>query len=185
MAHIDMQILLAKAARIRLFISDVDGVLTDGSIVYNAKGEQIHAFNVQDGFGLKLLKRAGIEVALISSRTSMAVEKRAMELSIERVFQGRTEKMTVYKTILAELGIKDEDAAYIGDDWADLPLLKRVGLSVAVSDAAYPLHDHVDYVTQRGGGKGAVREVCDLILKAQNKWGVFLNEDLNLGSDLG
>ncbi|MGQ9811939.1 MAG: KdsC family phosphatase [Dissulfurimicrobium sp.] len=179
MAHIDSQILLAKAARIRLLATDVDGVLTDGSIVYNAMGEQIQAFNVQDGFGLKLLKKAGIEIAIISSRVSKALEIRAMELSIKRVFQGQGDKIASYQMILAELGIKDEETAYIGDDWPDLPLLKRVGLSIAVSNAAYPLHDHVDYVTEREGGRGAVREVCDLILKARNKWGTFLNEIIN------
>lgn len=179
MTHIDPQVLLAKAARVRLFVTDVDGVLTDGSIVYNAQGDQIQTFNVHDGFGIKLLQKAGIEVAIISSRTSMALETRARELSIKRVFQGRGDKIAVYQMIVAELGVKNEETAYIGDDWVDLPLLRMAGFSVAVSNATYPLHDYADYVTQREGGRGAVREVCDLILKARNKWGIFLNEIIN------
>lgn len=179
MAHIDPQVLLAKALRVRLLAIDVDGVLTDGSVIYNAMGEQIQSFNVHDGLGLKLLKKAGIEVAIISSRISKALEIRAGELSIKKVFQGQTDKTAAYHMILSELGIQDEEVAYIGDDWPDLPLLKRVGLSIAVQNAAYPLHDHVDYVTKAEGGRGAVREVCDLILKAKNKWGDFLNEIIN------
>ena len=183
MTHIDPQLLLAKAARVRLLVTDVDGVLTDGSIIYNGHEEQIQIFHVHDGFGLKLLKKAEIEVAIISSRFSRALSKRASELGIVKVFQGQNDKLVTYQNLLNELDITDGEACYIGDDWVDLPLLKRVGFSVAVADATPPLHDYVDYITGKDGGRGAVREVCDLILRAKNKSPAFLNEIINPGLD--
>ena len=183
MTHIDPQLLLAKAGRIRLLVTDVDGVLTDGSIIYNGQGEQIQIFHVHDGLGLNLLRKAGIEVAIISSRSSRALATRASELGIDKVFQGHNDKIAVYQGLLNELNIRDQEACYIGDDWVDLPLLKRVGFSVTVLDAPPPLHDYVDYVTGKNGGRRAVREVCDLILRAKNKWAALLNEIINSSLD--
>lgn len=179
MVRIDKQLLMAKAQRIRLLILDADGVLTDGSIVYCSDGEQIQSFNVHDGLGIKLLARAGIETAIVSSRVSGALSIRARELGIDKVYQGQKDKILIYEKIRGELGLEDDEVAYVGDDWVDLPILQRVGLAVVVAEAAPPISDFAHYVTQRKGGKGAVREVCDMILKAQNLWSGFLNQYLN------
>jgi len=183
MVHIDTHLLMSKAKEIRLLLLDVDGVLTDGSIVYTAQGEQVQAFHVQDGLGLKLLQRAGVETAIISSRTSKPLVLRAAELGIARVYQGHLHKSAAYEQIAGELGIEDRQVAYVGDDWVDLPLLQRVGLAVVVADSAPPIADYAHYVTRRPGGRGAVREVCDMILKAQNHWSPLLNQFLNPGAD--
>ena len=163
--------LIERASRIRLLALDVDGVLTPGTIVYTEEGVQVQSFHVQDGLGIRMVaSRAGVEVAVISSRHSKALSIRAGELGISRVHQGVKDKLRVYRSLLQELGLEEREVAYVGDDWVDLPILKRVGLSVAVGDAASPLKDHVHFVTTRPGGKGAVREVCDLILAAKGLW---------------
>ncbi len=169
---------LERAARVRLLALDVDGVLTDGSIVYTESGEQVQGFHVHDGLGIKLLMEAGVEVAIISSRSTGALVRRAKELGIARAYQGVRDKIQVYEGILHELGLEDGEVAYVGDDWVDLPLLKRVGLAVAVADATAPMKDHVHYVTRIPGGQGAVREVCDLILTAKGLWNDLLNSML-------
>ena len=172
---IDPVSLYSKAKKIRLLILDVDGVLTDGRIVYNQKGEQIHFFHVHDGFGIKLLLKAGLNVSVISARKSPALSFRATELGIEKLYAGVKDKPAVYMTLLKELCLGDEEVCYVGDDWLDIPLLKKAGLSVTVPGAAHPVKDFVHYVTSRPGGSGAVREVCDLILKAQDRWTDFLS----------
>ena len=179
MAHIDKELLMTKARNIRLFALDVDGVLTDGSIVYTSQGEQVQSFHVHDGLGLKLLGLAGIHVAILSSRSSRALAVRAEELGIKLVYQGLPDKIKVYEEIKEKLGIEDKEIAYIGDDWVDLPLLQKAGLAIVVADAAQSMEDYADYVTQQPGGRGAVREVCELILKAQNRRSEFLNHYLN------
>jgi 3-deoxy-D-manno-octulosonate 8-phosphate phosphatase (KDO 8-P phosphatase) len=179
MAHIDKELLMTKARNIRLLAVDVDGVLTDGSIVYTSQGEQVQSFHVHDGLGLKLLGLAGIHVAILSSRSSHALAVRAEELGIKLVYQGLSDKIETYEKIKEELGIDDKEVAYMGDDWVDLPLLQKAGLAVVVADAAQSMEDYADYVTKQAGGKGAVREVCELILKAQNKRGEFLDHYLN------
>jgi 3-deoxy-D-manno-octulosonate 8-phosphate phosphatase (KDO 8-P phosphatase) len=179
MAHVDKELLMAKAVNIRLLAVDVDGVLTDGSIVYTSQEEQVQSFHVHDGLGLKLLGLAGIHVAILSSRFSHALTIRAEELGIKLVYQGLPDKIEIYERIKEELGIDDKEVAYIGDDWVDLPLLQKVGLAVVVADAAQSMEDYADYVTQQTGGRGAVREVCELILKAQNRRSEFLNRYLN------
>ncbi len=180
MAHIDKELLMTKARNIRLLALDVDGVLTDGSIVYTSQREQVQSFHVHDGLGLKLLSLAGIHVAILSSRSSHALAIRAEELGIKLVYQGLPDKIEVYERIKKKLGIKDKEIAYIGDDWVDLPLLQKTGLAIVVADAAQSMEDYADYVTQQPGGRGAVREVCELILKAQNRRSEFLNHYLNL-----
>jgi 3-deoxy-D-manno-octulosonate 8-phosphate phosphatase (KDO 8-P phosphatase) len=163
-----------SAARVKLLVLDVDGVLTDGRIVMDHKGREIKAFNVRDGHGLRLLREAGIEVAILTGRNSPVVQKRAEDLGIFWVRQGVHDKVGAYQEIARELGITDEETCFIGDDVVDIPLLKRVGIPIVVGDGAPEAKRFARYVTQSSGGKGAVREVCDLLLQAQGKWEAVL-----------
>lgn len=160
----------AAAGRVRLLIVDVDGVLTDGRIVLDNLGNELKFFHVRDGHGLKLLQRAGIEVAIVTGRESAVVERRAAELGIRRVHQGSKLKMEAYESILEETGLKDEEVAYVGDDIVDVPVMRRAGFSAAVADAEEYVKEAAMYVTERPGGRGAVREITDLILKAGGHW---------------
>jgi 3-deoxy-D-manno-octulosonate 8-phosphate phosphatase (KDO 8-P phosphatase) len=159
-----------KLIPITLLMLDVDGVLTDGTIIYSNSGEEIKAFNVRDGHGLLLTMRAGIEVALLTARESQVVLHRAKDLGITAVYQKAIDKLAAYRSIIEEKKIEDKNVCFVGDDIIDIPVLRRVGFSVAVADAVPEVRDVVDYVTSQAGGKGAVREVCELLLKAQNKW---------------
>jgi 3-deoxy-D-manno-octulosonate 8-phosphate phosphatase (KDO 8-P phosphatase) len=159
-----------KITPIKLLILDVDGVLTDGKILYNDRGEEIKAFNVRDGHGLKLLMRAGIGIALITGRKSKVVLHRARDLGIKNVYQRVTNKIEVYEKILKGKKLKDENVGFVGDDLVDIPVLKRVGFSAAVGDAIPEVREVADYVASKKGGEGAVREICELLLKVQNKW---------------
>lgn len=159
-----------RIASVRLLLLDVDGVLSDGRIVYDAHGTEIKTFDVKDGHGIKMLQRAGIEVGIISGRSSRVVNVRAKELGIEILYQGISDKALPYAEIVKQLGLRDEEVAYIGDDIVDLPILHRVGFAVATADAVDDIRPYVHYVTNRCGGRGAVREVCDLILKARGEW---------------
>ncbi|HOP40813.1 MAG TPA: HAD hydrolase family protein [Geobacteraceae bacterium] len=159
-----------RIAPIRLLLLDVDGVLTDGRIVFDSNGIESKFFNVKDGHGIKLLQRAGIAVGIISGRESLVVANRAAELGIEFVYQGSLDKMVSYRDILSKTGFTDHQVAFMGDDIIDLPLLRRVGFAAAPADAAADILSHVHFVAKNGGGWGAVREVCDLILKEQSAW---------------
>jgi 3-deoxy-D-manno-octulosonate 8-phosphate phosphatase (KDO 8-P phosphatase) len=159
-----------KLKNIKLLLLDVDGVLTDGKIVYTDSGEQIKAFDVKDGHGLKLLMRSGAEVVLITGRESKVVLHRARDLGIQEVYQKVTNKIEIYEKILKEKNLEDIHVGFVGDDLIDIPVLKRVGFSAAVEDAIPEVKEIVDYVTSKKGGEGAVREVCELLLKSQNKW---------------
>lgn len=159
-----------KTKAIKLLLLDVDGVLTDGRITYDNQGNELKSFDVKDGHGLKLLQRAGIEVGIITGRKSDLVARRAVELGIDILYQGALRKLDPYLEILEKLGLDDEQVAYVGDDLIDLPVLRRVGFSATVSDAHPEMFPLVDYVCQRGGGRGAVREVCDLLLKGCGHW---------------
>lgn len=161
------KIFSAKARAVRLLLLDVDGVLTDGKITYNDHGAEIKSFHVQDGLGIKLLQRSGIEVALLTSRISEALLHRCRDLEIEDVLQGMEPKLAAYKWLLIKKGLLDREVAYVGDDWMDIPILKRVGLAIAVGNADREVISCADYRTYRGGGQGAVREVCELILEAK------------------
>ncbi len=158
---------LVPASRVRLFLLDVDGVLTDGGIFYSEEGGEIKRFHSQDGFGLRLLQEAGVEVGLITARDSAIVRRRALDLGISRVHQGVRDKLGVYESILRETGLRPPQTAYMGDDWLDLPLLNRAGLSLAPSDAVPEVRQRVHYVCENRGGQGAAREACDLILAAR------------------
>ena len=156
-----------KASQVRLLLLDVDGVLTDGSITYTGEGMEQKAFNTRDGFGLSLLRQAGVKLGLITARQSEAVARRARDLDMSYVYQGRRDKITAYEEILSLENIVDRQVAYVGDDWMDLPLLTRVGFSATVADAVPEVKRLVHYTTRLSGGRGAVREVCDLIIDAK------------------
>ena len=156
--------------RIKLLLLDVDGVMTDGRIIYLNDGGEAKAFDVKDGHGLKLIQRAGIKVGIITGRQSDIVARRAAELGIELVYQGAKDKMQPFMEILEKLGLKASEVAYMGDDLVDLPVMRLVGFSVTVADASDDIKPYVDLVTSRPGGRGAVREVCDLLLKQSSLW---------------
>jgi 3-deoxy-D-manno-octulosonate 8-phosphate phosphatase (KDO 8-P phosphatase) len=157
---------LARARRIRLLVLDVDGVLTDGRLYLSAAGEELKVFHVRDGSGLVAVLRAGIEVAIISGRDSAAVTRRAAELGIDRVLQGVADKGAALDVLLTELGVAAEETACVGDDTPDLPMLRRVGLAIGVADSHPALREAVHWLTPSPGGRGAVRDVCDLLLSA-------------------
>lgn len=159
-----------KAKKIKLLILDVDGVMTDGRIILDNEGNEIKAFHVRDGHGIKIAMDAGIHVAIITGRKSRVVDRRAKELGIRDVYQKILNKGDTYAEILKKYDLKDEDVAFIGDDINDLPILRKVGFSAAVADADTHIRKIVDYVTKLGGGRGAVRETIETILKAQGKW---------------
>lgn len=154
---------------IKLVAFDVDGVFTDGRFYLSNDGVESKAFSTQDGFGIRRLLDAGIAVAVISGRTSAAVQQRMNELGVRHVVQGCADKIAAFDAITAELDITDAECAYVGDDIPDLPLLKKAGTSVAVANAVAELHRECDFVTQARGGFGAVREVCDMILAARQR----------------
>lgn len=160
----------AKAAAVRLFLVDVDGVLTDGGIVFDANGVEAKRFHVRDGHGIKLLRRAGIDVGILTGRTSDAVRIRAAELGITRVRQGVFDKVAAWREILEETGYSAEQTAYVGDDVVDIPLLRRVGFAATVADAEEYVRSEADFVSSRRGGHGAVREIIDFVLKCSGAW---------------
>ncbi|OEU75255.1 MAG: phenylphosphate carboxylase subunit delta [Desulfuromonadales bacterium C00003068] len=155
---------------IKLLLLDVDGILTDGRIIYDNNGIESKAFHVRDGHGLKMLQRAGFKVGIITGRESNVVAHRAKELGIEFVYQGAKNKMIPYEEILAKTGLEDSQVAYAGDDLIDLPVLRRVGCSFTVADAVSDIKPYVDYITTLAGGCGAVREICDLLLRQSGQW---------------
>jgi 3-deoxy-D-manno-octulosonate 8-phosphate phosphatase (KDO 8-P phosphatase) len=159
-----------KAKQILLLLLDVDGVLTDGRIIIDDRGVETKQFHVRDGQGISLLMRGGIEVGLITARSSASVRYRAKELGIRLVRQGVRDKWLAYEEIKRQRGLRDRQIAYVGDDVLDLPLLRTAGLAVSVADGAPELRAVADWVTVAGGGLGAVREVAELLLKSQNKW---------------
>jgi 3-deoxy-D-manno-octulosonate 8-phosphate phosphatase (KDO 8-P phosphatase) len=156
--------------KIRLLFVDVDGVLTDGRITINERGEEITSFHVKDGLGLKMLMSAGIEVVIITGRASGAVIHRAKELGITDLYQGSADKGAVCRRILREKGIDKRETGCIGDDLPDLAMFMETGLCIAVADAAEEVRQQADFVTLTKGGHGAVREACEWILKQQGKW---------------
>ena len=158
-----------KAASIRLAVFDVDGVLTDGSLVFSAQGNEFKTFNVQDGLGLVLLRKSGIEPAIITSRTSSIVEKRIASLGITRVYQGVENKQLVLKQLMEELAISSKVVAYVGDDLIDLPAMALSGFAIAVANARPQVKSFADWITLNSGGHGAVREICEMLLEAQGK----------------
>ena len=161
--------LTEKARKIQCVICDVDGVLTDGRLYIDDLGNEQKAFHVQDGFGLVLLMAAGIEVAVITTSKTQLIDNRMKQLGIRLFYKGQVEKQTAYESLKAELQLPDHAFAYIGDDLPDLPILQRVGLAVAVANAVPQVKEFAMLTTVQSGGTGAVREVCDFILNAQQK----------------
>lgn len=157
---------IARAARVRLVVFDVDGVLTDGRLYFDAQGREYKSFHARDGHGLKLLRSTGVDTAVISGRRSESVARRMENLGIASVFQGVEEKLPVLQSLCDEQTLTLEQVAYVGDDLLDLAVMRRVGLSIAVADAHFSLLSAAHWQTRHPGGCGAVREVCDLIMAA-------------------
>ena len=159
-----------KLKHIELLLLDVDGVMTDGRIIWDANGTEIKFFNVKDGHGIKLVQRAGIQVGIITGRVSPVVDLRAKELGIEILYQGSLRKQESYDEIKQRTGLADHQIAYMGDDLIDVPVMRRVGFSAAPADALPEVQKVADYVAKARGGWGAVRELCDLLLKGRGVW---------------
>lgn len=172
--------LIEKAKKIKLLILDVDGVLTRGDIILDNENNELKIFNVRDGHGLVMLHKAGIKLAVITGRHSTAVQRRMKELGITEVHQGTREKLRIFNEIIEKYDLKKEEIAAMGDDIIDLSILNRVGVSFAPEDAHEEVKKRVDYVTKNKAGQGAVREVCDIILKAKGFWDKFINEYTNI-----
>ncbi len=158
---------LNQAKSIRVIAFDIDGIMTDGGLYLSDSGEEFKRFNSLDGHGLKMLRASGVEVAIITGRTSRCVELRAKNLGVAHVYQGVEDKLAAMQGLLAKLGLGLADAAYMGDDVVDLPVMRRVAFGVTVPEAPQIVRDHAHYVSRRNGGHGAVREVCELLMSVQ------------------
>jgi len=164
------KLLLAKAEPIRLLLLDVDGVLTDGSLIYTETGVEAKAFNTQDGLGIRLVQKAGVDVGVITARRSPIVQKRGEELDMKYIFQGARNKLDAFKKILDQSGIKPYQVCYMGDDLIDLGLLTRVGLAVCPINAVDEVKERCHFITDSAGGAGAVRQACMLIVRAKGRY---------------
>jgi len=169
---------LPRAKGLKLFLFDVDGVLTDGTITYTHEGNEIKSFHTRDGLGIRLLMESGVAVGLITARESEAVKRRVQDLGIKHVFQKVKNKLDVFERLLKELHLEPSEVGYMGDDWLDLPLLVSVGFAATVADAVPEVLQAVHFVTKRKGGRGAVREVCDLIIEARGTKDALLEKYL-------
>jgi len=171
-----MQDILDKAKEIKLVIFDVDGVLTDGSLFLGDDGEEYKAFNSRDGHGMKMLQSTGIQIGIITGRTSDVVRHRMQSLGIQHVYQGKLDKRPAFEELCQLTGISPEQVAYVGDDVVDLPILVRAGLAIGVQDAHPLVKQHSHWLTPNNGGRGAARDVCELILHAQGKLEDMMNK---------
>ncbi len=162
-----MQDILEKAATIRLVVFDVDGVLTDGSLFLGDDGQEYKAFHSRDGHGMKMLQASGVEIAIITGRTSQVVQHRMDNLGVRHVYQGQIDKLPAFERLLQKLEIAAEHVAYVGDDVVDLPVMRRSGLAIAVQDAHPLVKEHAHWCTPHGGGRGAARDTCELIMRAR------------------
>jgi len=166
---------LPKARNVKLLLLDVDGVLTDGTIRYTKDGEESKDFNTQDGFGLRILQESGIQVGIITARTSEAVNRRAADLKLNLLYQGTKNKIDAFREILKKTGLQPFQTGFMGDDWLDLQLINNVGFSAAPANSVAEVKQRVHYVTSRSGGQGAVREVCELIMEASGSFSSIFN----------
>ncbi len=164
-----MQDIIQRAAQIRLVLFDVDGVLTNGALFLGDDGQEYKAFHSRDGHGMTMLQQSGVAIGIITGRTSEVVRLRMQSLGVEHVYQGRRDKLPAYQELRDNLGLKDEQIAFVGDDVMDLPIMRRVGLAVAVQDAHPVVQRHAHWQTPAAGGRGAGRDVCELIMEAQGK----------------
>lgn len=176
MTHVAPDINLSD---IQLLLLDVDGVLTRGTITYTDAGEQIKQFSVKDGLGIRLLMDAGVDVGIVTGRTSNALLHRCRDLGIQLIFDGVKDKAVVVRQIAEKTGIEAAHMAFVGDDLIDLPAMTRVGTSFCVADASEDIKPHAHFVTEKRGGHGAVREVCEKILRAKGIWGTILEKYLS------
>lgn len=162
-----MHHIVTRAQAVRLAIFDVDGILTDGGLHYSDSGVETKIFDVRDGHGMKMLQASGVELAIITSRKSQCVARRAENLGIELLFQGVEDKLATFRDLAARMAVEPAQCAYMGDDWIDLPVLTRCGFAISVPEAPAAVRERVHYVTAAGGGRGAAREACELIMQAQ------------------
>ncbi|OGW84194.1 MAG: hypothetical protein A3C47_06135 [Omnitrophica bacterium RIFCSPHIGHO2_02_FULL_51_18] len=162
--------LQSKLQKIKLFITDIDGVLTDGRIIFGNYGDELKFFDVHDGFGLVMLRRMGFKTIIITAKKSRINVKRAKEVQAVKLYQNAKDKLKVFEKVLKQFRVEPQEVCFIGDDLMDIPVLKRVGFAVAVQNAVQEVKGLAHYVTQKNGGRGAVREVVDMILRAQDKW---------------
>lgn len=169
---------LEKAAKIKLVVFDVDGVLTDGGLFFGDDGQEYKAFYARDGLGMKLLQQTGVEIAVITARDSKVVEHRMKNLGIKNVYQGKLNKLDAFHDLLGKLNVSASQTAYTGDDVVDLPVMKEAGLAIAVQDAHPFVKQHAHWITQNCGGRGAARDVCELIMQAQGTLDAQLNSFL-------
>jgi len=168
--------ILTKAKQIRLLIFDVDGVLTDGSLYIDDSGQEYKAFNSKDGLGIKMLQSTGVEIAIISGRTSEVVKHRMLSLGIDKIYLGQINKVPAFEQICTDLNLSPQQVAYVGDDVIDNPVMLKAGLAISVADAHPLTTQYADWQTSRPGGRGAAREVCELIMLAQDNWEQQLNQ---------
>jgi len=164
--------IIEKVRRIKMLITDIDGVMTDGRIVYSVYGDELKFFDVTDGFGISLLNRVGIKTIIMTAKKSRIVKMRGRDLKVTRVYAGFMDKLIPFNDLLNRFKIKPEEICFIGDDLIDLPVLKRVGFAVSVPNAVEEVKIAAHYITSKSGGRGAVREICELILKSQEKWDI-------------
>ncbi|MCP3868952.1 MAG: 3-deoxy-manno-octulosonate-8-phosphatase KdsC [Gammaproteobacteria bacterium] len=162
-----MQEILKRAAGIKLLIFDVDGVLTDGSLYLGNDGEEFKAFNSKDGLGMKMVQATGVAIGIITARNSQLVSRRMKSLGIEHIYQGKSNKLSAFEDLKDKIGLPNEQIAYVGDDVVDLPIMGQVGLAVGVSDGHKFVNRHAHWITTSSGGRGAAREVCELLMEAQ------------------
>ncbi len=167
---------MERAARVELLLLDVDGVMTDGSIIFGADGSEVKKFSTRDGLGIRLAQKSGVEIGIITARESQAVRLRAENLGIRHLYQGAGRKIEVYDLILSKTGLAPEQVAYMGDDWLDLPVMRKVGLAAAVADAAPEVREAAHFVSRNPGGRGAVRELCELLVVARGDYERLLAE---------
>jgi 3-deoxy-D-manno-octulosonate 8-phosphate phosphatase (KDO 8-P phosphatase) len=165
---------LERARRVKLIIFDVDGILTDGSLYYGNDGEEYKAFNSRDGHGIKMLRQSGVEAAIITGRTSQVVLHRARNLGIERIVQGSEDKLASFEQLLRDTGLQAEETAFMGDDLVDIPVMRRCGLAITVPEAPWEVGRRAHLVTAAAGGRGAAREACEYIMRAQETWAAQL-----------
>lgn len=164
----------AHLKKLKLLILDVDGVLTDGRLYFSDSGDEIKAFHSLDGHGITMLRKTGVKVALLTGRQSKLVALRAQNLHLDYVYQGARDKLAAFESLLSEAQVKAEECAYVGDDVIDLPPMRRVAFAIAVRNAASIVKEHAHYITVLEGGCGAVREVCDLIMRGQGTYDELL-----------
>lgn len=170
-----MDCLDTKAKKIKLLLLDVDGVLTDNRLIYGDDGQEYKAFYTRDGHAMVLIQKSGIDIGIITGRTSKLVEKRMQDLKVKHLYQGVPDKLPTFESLMQQLGLHTEEVAYMGDDILDLPILRRVGLAACPADSDPEVLSRVDFISQHPGGRGAVRELCEYIMKAQNTWQAHLD----------